>query len=71
MTFDESALIESSSKMTITERVAWALWASECWYTTWSNREIYKKVGFTKSTLLYCKTRGIVVFDRVLNGRIQ
>lgn len=57
--------------MTITERVAWALWVSETWYSAWHAREFYIKSGASKTKMLYYKTRGIVVFDRVLNGRTQ
>ncbi|WP_180838871.1 hypothetical protein [Variovorax sp. RO1] len=37
-----------------------ALWVSECWYEAWRDEG-----------RLHSKARGIVVFDRVLNGEIQ
>lgn len=47
------------------ERTAWALWVSETWYS------VFYDGRNTKKLRLYAKTRGIVVFDRVLNGRTE
>lgn len=57
--------------MTITERVAWALWVSETWYSAWHAREYYIGTGTKPCDVLAFKARGIVVFDRALNGRTR
>lgn len=57
--------------MSQSERTAWALWLSDTWYSAWNARDIMRRLGTTKSQLLFYKTRGIVVFDRVLTGRID
>lgn len=55
--------------MTIAERVAWALWVSETWYSAWHSRKYYIGSVTKSHSVLAFKARGIVVFDRVLNGR--
>ncbi len=45
-----------------------ALYTSEVWYSRWSNREDYKFVS--RSFPLMCKARAVVLYDRILNGRI-
>lgn len=51
--------------MTLTERLAWALYVSEGWYGIWEGRHIYNRL-FSKSYPLYAKTRAVVLHDRVL-----
>lgn len=57
--------------MSQSERTAWALWVSETWYSAWNARNVMRRLGTTKSRLIFYKARGIVVFDRVLNGRTE
>ena len=47
--------------MTDLERLYAALWLSEGWYSGWE---------LEPSKRIYWKTRGIVLYDRVLTGRI-
>lgn len=57
--------------MSQSELTAWALWVSETWYSAWNARDVMRRLGTTKSRLIFYKARGIVVFDRVLNGRTE
>lgn len=51
--------------MSQSELTAWALWVSETWYSGFYDGRNTKKFR------LYAKARGIVVFDRALNGRTE
>lgn len=41
------------------------LYLSESWYEHWASKQ-----GLGSKSPLYCKTRAIVLFDRVITGKI-